>query len=165
MARAISTDPYMDFRFGLRLDSESAWIGLSAISITPKDPGSGAGSLALEKAWGEELLTLLNLGKTNVNIGIWHISEDFGGKDPEFQIDVHGVDFQQAMIGQINLDAMSATKRLSHPDTSREEARKTRVLLGSITMDYDRCDFYIKETSFKGKPQRSVVSKARPPIM
>jgi len=157
MASVIDTDPYMNFRFGLRLTRESKWIGFSAIEISPKTPGNGGGTLELEKAWDEELLGLLNLGKINVNVGIWHVTEEFGGKDPGFQIDLHGVNFQQAFIGTINLDAMPASKRLSLSEIAPEDVQKTRVLLGKITAHYDRSDFHIKETSFVGKaaPQSS----------
>jgi len=147
MARAVSTDPYMNFRFGLRLTKDSEWLGFSAIGISPNKPGQGPGTLELEKTLGEEFISLLNLGKTGLNIGIWHIAEEFGGKDPDFQIDIHGADFGNATMGQICLDAMSRQKR-----ESRDEKvdPRTRVLLSKLTVPYERLDMYVKETSFKG---------------
>lgn len=150
MARAISTDPYMTFRFALRLSRESPWIGFSAIEVCPEAPGCGAGSLKLEKSMGEEFLSIMKLGKTNLNIGIFHISEALNPAcaDPDFQIDIHGANFTKLMMSPIVLDAMARKQRQARGDKEPPEPNSA-VLLATIRVPYDRADFHIKETSFK----------------
>lgn len=166
MARAIGTDPYMNFRFALRTARGEPWIGFSSISIMPEKPGSGAGTVELEKAWGEEFVSLLDLGKTGLNIGIWHITEAFGehAEEPSFQIDLHGADFRQACVGQIWLDAMGQQKRDARGEKP-DHSQWTSVMVGKIKLPYERADFYVKETSFKGRPGDSVARTNRPIIM
>ncbi len=166
VARAVETDPYMNFRFGLRTSRDSDWIGFSAIGINPTEPGSGAGKLELEKAWGEEFLALLNLGKTNLNIGIWHITEDFAGHkdEPSCQIDLHDVDFRRALMSQIWLDAMGQQKR-ENRGLKVEHPQWTSVMLGKLTVPYGRADFHVKETSFKGRTNGAVAKTNRPIVM
>lgn len=163
MARAIHLDPYMNFRFGLRLSREDPWIGFTAIGIYPDQTGTGSGRLELEKAMDEEFVKLMDLGKRSVNIGIFHITEEWPSDDPQFQIDLHGVAFNEAFMGGIKLDAMSRTARKERGDAPADH--RTGVLLTSLSVSYDRCDWYVKETSLKGRPGGPVARTSRPVVM
>ena len=138
MARAISTDPYMNFRFGLRLGPKMPWIGLTKMLITPTGIARNAGTIRLEKAFGEELIELMNAGKTDVNIGVFHIQEERPCDNPEFQIDLFGVNFSSARLSPIQFDAMGG-----------REDQTTGVLLGELVASYDRCEMTVKKTKLK----------------
>lgn len=163
MARAIQLDPYMNFRFGLRLSREDPWIGFTAIGIYPDQVGNGGGTLELEKAMDEEFIRLMSLGKTSVNIGIFHFTEEWPNDNPRFQIDLHGVAFNEAHARGIKLDAMPSSQRRDRGEEPADP--RTGVLLSSMSVRYDHCDWYVKETSFKGRPGGSVAKTIRPVIM
>lgn len=154
MARSVNHDPYMNFRFGLRLSKDSPWLGFTAIGIFPTKAGSGPGELCLEKHFGEELIELMNSGKTNVNIGIFHPTEAPICDDPKCQIDLFGVDFTKATMNPILLDAMGG-----------QETDRTGVLISKISMPYERCDMYVKETALKRSPSTPGSSKADHPVV
>lgn len=164
MARPVTLDPYQNFRFGLRLSKADDWIGFCSIVIVPSGPGVGAGTLELEKAWSEEFLSILKLGKTDLNIGVWHLTEEIQSKDPAFQIDIRGADFSRARLGQIGLDAVGQQRRERRGLEQPIEDPWTTVMIGRITVDYERMDVSIKDTSFKGLKVGAVSVRGAGPV-
>lgn len=110
MARAIQTDPHMNFRFGVRHNRISPWIGFSEVYIVPALNGKG-GVLHLRKHLGSDFINFMNEVGSQLNIGVFHISEEHDCADPRLQIDLHGVRWADGELGPIKLDAKGGDPR------------------------------------------------------
>ena len=149
MARAISTDPHMNFRFGVRHKRGEPWLGFCTVSITPDKAGNGPGTIEFSKHYGEELIAFMNNPSTTLNIGIGHISEERNCLDPKSQIDLYGVVPKDCrMMGPIKLDAKGGQEEVG-----------TSVLIVHTSMRYERAVFYPKSD------ERLSRAKARRPIV
>ena len=139
MARAVETDPYMNFRFGVRLDETSPWVGFSEVIVDPDGLGGSGGTVTLKKAVGEEFINFVNSLKGRVNIGIFHITEETGCPDPMTQIDLYGVTGTRVVMGSIVLDAMGG-------------AAEEQVLVTDFAMVYERMEMRSKGAKLKTGP-------------
>jgi hypothetical protein len=106
MARAVQTDPHMNFRFGVRHNRISPWVGFTEVYIVPALNGKG-GTLHLRKQLGSDFMNFMNDVGSQLNIGVFHLSEEIGCPDPRLQIDLHGVRYTDGELGPIKLDATS----------------------------------------------------------
>ena len=125
MARAVETDPLMNFRFGVRLDESSPWIGFSVVEIVPHKIGASSGTVRFEKCLGSEFIEFLESVTDRINIGIFHRTEEIGCAEPESQIDLYGVRVNNLVLGSIKFDASGGSV-------------ERQVLSTDVTMDYER---------------------------
>ena len=106
MARAVETDPPMNFRFGLRIGGENGWRGFQRIEVEPSGHPSGPGVVHLEKALEPELLELVNLrGSQRAVIAVFHITDEMNGDEPLHRITLTGLRPERSKMDKIILDA------------------------------------------------------------
>ena len=153
MARSINTDPYHNFRFGVRFEQGQPWLGFQEVTITPDKLKDGPGTIRFTKAYGPELDEFLSSTCTRLNVGLWHITEELGSADPASQMDFFGVQPRQCQMGPIRLDARGGM----------DEDHKTSVLLVEIKMRYQRMK--MSPMGIEGRFCPAPVKATRPPIM
>jgi hypothetical protein len=152
MARAIETDPHMNFKFGVRHDERSPWVGFTAVDIVPGVAGS-KGVLHLKKRLGHDFIDFLNQVGDRLNIGIFHISEGFPCDNPRFQIDLYGLSRKDMEMGTIRLDAKGGPA-------------DQQVLQTDIVMTFDRMVMRDKDSNYESAVvRRQPMVRATTPVI
>jgi hypothetical protein len=150
MSQAVQTDPFMNFRFGVRHDRNPPWIGFTEVYIVPNVAGGGGGVLHLRKHLGSDFINFMNDVGSQLNIGVFHISEKNGCPDPRLQIDLRGVRWADGELGPIKLDAKGGDPR-------------EQVLQTEVAFEFEWMEMRDQDASFvQGWTQRKLPDASHP---
>lgn len=134
MARSIELSPYMNFRFGVRHDERSPWLGFTAVDIIPGVNGK-KGVLHLKKHLGPDFVDFLCRVGDRLNIGVFHVDEEIACDSPQFQINLYGLSRAEMELGNISLDAMGGPP-------------ETQVLQTDVVLTFERMEMRNRGSSF-----------------